>query len=275
MTDESTHSSSTNQETGLKPAPTNGFRGTGLVARMRAAGVHLALSIAAVSLLAALMLWLWYPPAYFVADGGWRVLRIIVLVDVVIGPLLTLIVFNRAKPELKRDLAVIALIQLAAFGYGAATMYLYRPAFVTVAGNAAFTVNWRDLAAAGGDLSGAQALAATAPAPVLVDLRMPATAAERAALWTNFSQGGRAPTHEAHRYIALTPERLDATLTSADDMAKLAKSDAGIAAELAKVHAAHPDKPAASLGFLPITCRFDVVVLVFDRKSGSIIDWMN
>ena len=263
------------QETGLKPAPTNGFRGAGLAARMRAAGVHLALSIAAVSLLAALMLWLWYPPAYFVADGGWRVLRIIVLVDVVIGPLLTFIVFNRAKPELKRDLAVIALIQLAAFGYGAATMYLYRSAFVTVAGNTAFTVNWRDLAAAGGDLSGAQALAAAAPAPVLVDLRMPATAAERAALWTEFSRGGRAPTHEAHRYITLTPERLDATLTSADDMAKLAKSDAGIAAELVKVHAAHPDKPPASLGFLPVTCRFDVVVLVFDRKSGRIIDWMN
>ncbi len=274
MTDPST-STPAIQEDGLRAAPTNGFRGAGLAARLRAAGIHLALSIAAVSLLGALMLWLWYPPAYFVADGGWRVLRIIVLVDVVIGPLLTFIVFNRAKPELKRDLAVIALIQLAAFGYGAATMYLYRPAFVTVAGNAAFTVNWRDLAAAGGDLSGARAFAATAPAPVLVDLRMPATAAERAALWTEFSRSGRTPTHEAHRYIALTPERLDATLTSADDMAKLAKSDAGIAAELAKVHAAHPNKPPASLGFLPVTCRFDVIVLVFDRKSGRIIDWMN
>lgn len=263
------------RESGLKPAPTNGFRGAGLVDRLRAAGLHLALSVAAVSLLAALMLWLWYPPAYFKADGGWRVLRIIVLVDVVIGPLLTLIVFNRAKPELRRDLAVIALIQLAAFIYGAATMYLYRPAFVTVAGNAAFTVNWRDLAAAGGDLSGAKALAATAPAPVLVDLRLPPTAAERAALWTAFSRGGRAPTHEAHRYIALTPARLDAILTSADEMVKLAKGDAGIAAELAKVHAAHPDKAPASLGFLPVTCRFDVVVLVFDRKSGRIIDWMN
>ena len=41
-------------------------------------------------------------------------------VDVVIGPLLTLIVFDPKKKHLKFDLVVIAALQLAALAYGSA-----------------------------------------------------------------------------------------------------------------------------------------------------------
>jgi hypothetical protein len=60
------------------------------------------------------MLTLWYPRPYFDAMGGQALLALIVGVDVTLGPLLTLIVFNPKKQELKFDLAVIAACQLTA-----------------------------------------------------------------------------------------------------------------------------------------------------------------
>ena len=76
---------------------------------------------------------LWYPPPYFEFDGGMNVMRLLLVVDVVLGPLLTLVVFQRGKKGLRRDLAVIGALQLAAFVYGAGLMFQYRPAFVVYA----------------------------------------------------------------------------------------------------------------------------------------------
>jgi hypothetical protein len=54
---------------------------------------------------------------------------ILVSVDVILGPLITLSIFNRGKPwvVLRRDLAVIGLIQLAALSYGLWTVFIVRP----------------------------------------------------------------------------------------------------------------------------------------------------
>ena len=76
-------------------------------------------------LAAALVFGLWYPYPYREISGGRELFFIIVAVDVVMGPLLTFAVFNRKKPlkELKRDLGVIVLLQLAALGYGLWTVF--------------------------------------------------------------------------------------------------------------------------------------------------------
>lgn len=49
---------------------------------------------------------------------------------IVLGPLLTLIVFKPGKPGLKFDLSCIVLAQLAALFYGGTIIYQQRPAFV-------------------------------------------------------------------------------------------------------------------------------------------------
>ena len=98
-------------------------------ARGRAAGIHLGLS-AIVALLAAVVVFLvWYPYPYREISGGRDLFLLVVSVDVVLGPLITFAVFNRAKPraELRRDLAVVALLQLAGLAYGLWTVHLARP----------------------------------------------------------------------------------------------------------------------------------------------------
>jgi hypothetical protein len=71
-----------------------------------------------VAVLAGLLVFmLWYPYPYREVSGGRDLFQLVVVVDVVLGPLITFAVFNRAKPrkELRRDLAVVALLQIDRF----------------------------------------------------------------------------------------------------------------------------------------------------------------
>lgn len=97
--------------------------------RFFAAGWHLLISAGIAALAAGLVFGLWYPGVFRQLAGGRELFLLVVSVDVVLGPLLTFAVFNRAKgwPHLRRDLAVIAALQLAALGYGMHTVYVARP----------------------------------------------------------------------------------------------------------------------------------------------------
>jgi hypothetical protein len=113
--------------------------------RWRASGLHLLISIAIAVAVLALMLSIWYPGPLFKASGGNDLLFILVAVDVIVGPLITLIVFRSGKRGLKFDLAVIATMQIAALVYGMHAVYLARPAFIVFVGNQFQTVSAVDL----------------------------------------------------------------------------------------------------------------------------------
>jgi hypothetical protein len=79
------------------------------------------------------MLLTWYPLTYFEASGGDRLLLILVGVDVVAGPILTLIIFKAGKKGLKFDLTAISVFQVIALLYGLHVMWNARPVFVVFA----------------------------------------------------------------------------------------------------------------------------------------------
>jgi hypothetical protein len=97
--------------------------------RIQASAIHLAISLAIAALSALLVFGAWYPYPYREISGGRELFLLLVTVDVILGPLITLTVFNRAKPwtELRRDLVVVAAVQLAALGYGLWTVSVARP----------------------------------------------------------------------------------------------------------------------------------------------------
>lgn len=97
--------------------------------RFKASGIHLGLSLVIALLSAALVFGLWYPYPYREISGGRELFLIVVSVDVILGPLITLAVFNRVKPWpiLRRDLAVVVLVQLGALCYGVWTVAVARP----------------------------------------------------------------------------------------------------------------------------------------------------
>jgi hypothetical protein len=103
------------------------------IKRSRAFLSHLALSGVIVGAIILLILLIWYPSPYFQAIGAWSALKILVGVDLIVGPLLTLIVFKPGKPRLAMDLAVIAAVQLVALSYGVTVLYQERPYYTVFA----------------------------------------------------------------------------------------------------------------------------------------------
>src|ERR1700687_4346526 len=96
--------------------------------RLRAGAVHFLISalIAVVAALFVFVFVFWYPDPYSELPGGRELFLILVAVDVILGPLITLTIFNRAKPwpVLCRDLVCVGLVQLVALGYGMWTVFV-------------------------------------------------------------------------------------------------------------------------------------------------------
>ena len=98
--------------------------------RVKAFLVHLGVSALIAGLAALLVFGLWYPPPLNDAVGATGIFALILLVDVSIGPLLTLILYVPGKKGLYFDLWMIALLQLGALSYGIWAVASERPAWL-------------------------------------------------------------------------------------------------------------------------------------------------
>jgi hypothetical protein len=107
--------------------------------RINAFFVHLLGSSLVAIVVSSFVFLVWYPGALSLATGVMSIFLIMLVVDIVIGPCITLIVFDLNKKELKRDLAVVIAIQFAALAYGAHTVFVARPVYL------AFNVDRFDL----------------------------------------------------------------------------------------------------------------------------------
>jgi hypothetical protein len=74
----------------------------------------------------------WYPHPFRELAGGTELFLLIMGVDLVCGPILTLVLFNPTKPkrELVTDLGLVVLVQLAALAYGVWTLHVARPLYL-------------------------------------------------------------------------------------------------------------------------------------------------
>jgi hypothetical protein len=99
-------------------------------ARFYAFLAHLLLSGLVAALAIIMVFFVWYPMPLHEAVGVTEIFLMLLAVDIVIGPVMTFIVYRRGKPSLKFDLSVIAAFQLAALSYGMHTVFEGRPAFV-------------------------------------------------------------------------------------------------------------------------------------------------
>lgn len=103
----------------------------------RLASRHFLVCLVVAALVAFLVFTLWYPSPYYRIAGGLELFALVVAVDVVCGPLLTFVLCNPSKPrgELRRDIALVAVIQLVALGYGVNSLYEARPVYLAFEGD--------------------------------------------------------------------------------------------------------------------------------------------
>jgi hypothetical protein len=97
------------------------------VNRFGAFAAHLGISLIVFLILGYIILFHWYPDFFFASDGGWQGIRIIAAVDLVLGPMLTLVVYKQGKPRLRFDLTCIGLFQAVCLAAGVWVVYSERP----------------------------------------------------------------------------------------------------------------------------------------------------
>mgnify|MGYP003602117749 CR=1 FL=1 len=91
---------------------------------------HLSISFLIALLVIGLVFFIWYPSPLATAVGVTHIFLMLLVIDVVIGPVLGVLVYKEGKKSLKFDLTVIILIQIFALLYGIYSIEQGRPAWL-------------------------------------------------------------------------------------------------------------------------------------------------
>ena len=91
---------------------------------------HLCISVLVALIVICVVFVLWYPSPLAKAAGVTHIFLMLLVIDVILGPLLGLLVYKEGKKTLKMDLTVIIVIQIAALSYGLYSIAQARPVWI-------------------------------------------------------------------------------------------------------------------------------------------------
>lgn len=233
--------------------------------RFQAAAIHLAISGLVATATMGLMLAVWYPQPLFGAMGGKELILLIVGIDVAIGPLLTLIVFDTSKKELAFDLAVVATLQLVALSYGMYAMHSGRPVFVVFADGRFVVVSAAEVD--DDSLSQAQSEFRTLPlnGPRVVAADSPSDVRQRVTLF--FTGLAGMGVQNLPQYYVPYAERLAEVLAASRPLERLEDLTPEHEARLAHAVAGAPDR----FRYLPLQTRYDELTALVDARTGEFL----
>lgn len=247
-----------------------------LTVRLKAASKvaigHLSGSLLVAALAATVVFGLWYPRPYGELSGGLQIFLILVGVDVVCGPLLTLVLFNPKKSmrELALDMSLVVLIQLAALAYGLFTTFQARPLFLVHEVDRFRVINFPDYL--GVDVS-KQLAALDAPlrptwwsGPLTVGTREPLDDAEQQRVLKESVFGGRDYSQRPEFYVPYDRAYSEKALARAKPL-KAFLDKYPDTAETAKKIAQRHNAELGALKFLPVLHRQEWIA-VMDAQAA-------
>ena len=244
-------------------------------AALRASGKHLLISVLVALAAAALVFRVWYPSPYHQLCGGQELFLLLVGVDVVCGPLLTLVAFNPAKSrgELWRDLGVIGLLQVASLAYGLHSVALARPVHLAFEGDRfrVVTVADLDLATLPEAAPALQSLSWTGPR--LLGVRLARNDDPEFLRSIQQSMQGLHPAFRPGRWVDYA-QQLDDVRIALRPLSALRQRHPDQAARLdAAIRAT--GLPEDRLGYLPLIAgRHDDWVVIVDRHEAQPRAWL-
>lgn len=244
------------------------------VSRKQAFLTHLSVSSIIFFVLVYLIIYRWYPFFYLELDGGDRGLVTIFVVDVILGPGLTLLVFKPGKKGLKFDMVMILLFQSVALGWGINSVYSSRPA-VTVFYDGKFVcITHDDIALSEYDrLSGN-----TVGYPVLAFLRRPDTFLTYQKFTKDAFDEGSAEIYVYDNLFETMNESSISRIVSYKTDVDAGIEKYGYRMERSKRNwkqykIDNPDR--VNLSYYPLECRYRVGLAVFDHDKGKIVDYLD
>lgn len=239
------------------------------ISRFRAATVHLAASAAVAVAVLGVMLALWYPPPLFKAMGGTELVVLIIGIDVAIGPLITLIIFDTRKKELVFDLAMIAVLQLGALGYGIYAMHAGRPVFTVFTERRLAVVSAADIdpdELAKTHVDDFRRLSLTGPRLVAADSPTDPRELSELALAGLVGFG----IQQLPKYYVPYVERRTQVLSVARPLVELVLTPEGQGVLQACLK--RTGKKADELRFLPVTAKHGILLGMVDAATGNLLE---
>ena len=98
--------------------------------KLRAFTLHAIISLLIGSICASIVFFVWYPYPLAKAVGVTHIFLMLLVIDIILGPLLTFLIYKKGKKTLKLDLFFIVLIQVSALCYGMFNVYQGKPAWL-------------------------------------------------------------------------------------------------------------------------------------------------
>jgi hypothetical protein len=190
---------------------------------------------------------------------------LLVSVDIVLGPLLTLVVFRSGKRGLKFDLTLIAVVQSVALVYGLSVVLRSRPVFLVASVDRLVLVSASDIADADlaqGSKPEFQSLSWTGPRLVAAELPPPGKA--RTQLIFSGMAGKDVEKFPKYYvdYAKLAPDLLKKAKPLSVLPTRDEESRAKLAAAVRKVGGTE------RLAWVPITARKANLVMLLDEQTG-------
>lgn len=241
------------------------------MSRLKAFLIHLAISAAIALLVVLVMLMLWYRPPFFSALGGHKVLLILLGVDIILGPMFTLMIFNprKSRRALSFDLTVIAMLQAVALAYGMATIFHARPVFV------AFSKGSFDLVTAN-MLSDADIAKAKFPGfrslpltgPVYVYSEMPTNVREKNEVVLGAFSGKDLP--QFPQYYVPYEQHMAAAGLAARPIDELRKLNPGQLPDIDEA-VRSAQRAESDVGFVPLRAKYQDQAVLLGKSDGKIL----
>ncbi|MDB5742386.1 MAG: Fimbrial assembly protein FimB [Polaromonas sp.] len=237
------------------------------VLSLKAAVLHFLIGLLIVAIVAVVVFRMWYPYPYRELSSGRELFLLVVLVDVVCGPILTLILFNPSKlrAELWRDLGLVALIQFSALTYGVWTIWEARPLFLVQEIDRFKVIAAPDLQ----DTSLAELPAELRShwwsGPITVAIREPKDAQERHKVMVESVQGGRDYAERPEFYLPYEGAAALKSLKRAKPLAVFLQKQPS-QQDAARKLAAEKEADMAQWLYLPVIARQDWVA-VLDQQG--------
>ena len=248
--------------------PTNKYK----ITRFKAFAIHIGISVAIILCLLVLLLCYWYKPPFFDLEDGPKAIQIIIFVDLVLGPLLTLVVFKPGKPGLKFDMSLIALFQLSALIYGIWMVQMARPVTVLLTYDALYIASYRTIKES--DIPKADIDKIIGLEPTYFYINMPKDRPGFIATTMKAFKESRALELLYEYAEPLSFSNETQTSAIAIDVEKYAASSDEWLAVLQDFMTIHK-RSFATTSFLPIIARRGKFFLAVDKKSGEIIDYLH
>ena len=238
--------------------------------RYSAFGIHLLVSATVVGLSAILVFLFWYPNLLAYVSGVYNVFLMLLLIDVVLGPLITLIVFNTAKKELRRDLAIVGCVQIAALVYGLHIFFSVRPVFIVFNSDRFDVVYANELSAEKlkQAASGFQSLPLWGPE--VIAARLPNEKEAANAIVISAVAGGEDVQQMPQYYFSYDALRQD-VIKVARPLSLLKEFNKKDLVKVERLIGSFSAKSAA-IGYLPLVGKLEKVTVIVDLKTAEILE---